>query len=272
MRRPCHSAFSLIELLVVIMIIAVLASLLLPAITLARSSAQRVACAARLRGLAQGVIVYADDHQGRMPRNGVRSEILSRGNWQNWVGYEMQPLLQTNLNRTAADYLIDQGVISEKSVRCPGVVKRTPQRDGWWGGNRLGSRNLLTDYVYWGLADNQAGDGTGPGPYSRAPWGRKTVDAAAEDGNLVIDVTNSRWPQHANLFDGDQASPPVWTDLCWRSPWYDDYSHGQSLAKSWCNTAHLDGHVSGHRIDIARPWFWLLATNWGGSPPIYHYR
>jgi prepilin-type N-terminal cleavage/methylation domain-containing protein len=272
-RAPRSAGFTLIELLVVITIIAVLVSLLLPAIAMARSSALRVACAARLRGLAQGVIVYADDNHGRLPRNGVRQEVMGwRGDWQNWVGFEMQPLLNTNMNPAAADYLIGQGVISARSIRCPGVTKRTPQRDSWFGGLRLGSANLLADYVYWGLPDNLAGDGGGPAPFSRAPWGRNGVDSGADDPALKIDVTNSRWPQHCQLFDGDQSAPPIWTDLCWRTPWYDDYSHGRSLDTSWCNTAHLDGHVSGHRVDINRPWFWLLCTNWGGSPPMYHYR
>lgn len=267
-RTLCVNGFTLIELMVVVMIIAILASLLLPAIAMARSSANRTACSSNIRGLVQGVLVYADDNDSKLPRNGVRSEIATRNNWQNWVGFEMQPLLKTNLNTAAADQLLSMGVLSAKSIRCPGVTKRTPQRDTWFGGVRLGSANLLTDYVYWGLPDILAGDGGGPSPYSRAPWGRETSGSVSDDSLLDINLTDSRWRQSVRLYDGDPIAPPVWTDLCWRTPWYDDYNHGKGLAGSWCNTGHLDGHVSGHRIDVSRPWFWILA--FGGS--MSHYR
>ena len=63
MVRPCY-AFTLIELLVVISIIAILASLLLPAIGLVRNSAQSTTCGNMQRQLGLANFVYANDNEG----------------------------------------------------------------------------------------------------------------------------------------------------------------------------------------------------------------
>jgi prepilin-type N-terminal cleavage/methylation domain-containing protein len=61
------SGFTLVELLVVIGIIALLISILLPALNKARESAVRIKCLGQLRGLAQLVFVYAANNKGHMP-------------------------------------------------------------------------------------------------------------------------------------------------------------------------------------------------------------
>src|SRR5689334_17702230 len=61
--------FTLVELLVVIAIIALLISILLPALARARYQAQLVTCNARLQQLATVMHVYAiDDKRGYLPR------------------------------------------------------------------------------------------------------------------------------------------------------------------------------------------------------------
>ena len=63
------AAFTLVELLVVMGVIAILVAILLPALTGARRAAQTVQCAANIRQICNAMFDYASSNRGRFPPN-----------------------------------------------------------------------------------------------------------------------------------------------------------------------------------------------------------
>lgn len=66
-RRTASRAFTLIELLIVIAILAVLAGLLFPVFARAREKSRQTACASNLKNLGLAILLYTQDHDGQSP-------------------------------------------------------------------------------------------------------------------------------------------------------------------------------------------------------------
>ncbi len=120
--RTTPRAFSLIELLVVIAVIAILASLLLPALTGAKERANRIQCLGNTRQFGLAAILYGQDNREMVPQHTI-------GGWWLW-----------DLPQATRDALTNTAVRRE-IFYCPSVrasVKAFDPVVNWWDQDIIG--------------------------------------------------------------------------------------------------------------------------------------
>jgi prepilin-type N-terminal cleavage/methylation domain-containing protein/prepilin-type processing-associated H-X9-DG protein len=115
-----RAAFTLIELLVVIAIIAVLAALLLPALSQSKGRALAIACNSNLRQLSLSWSLYADDNDDLLVNNyGKPQTISTRNTWANNVETWGSDDDNTNLSYLTETLFSPYDNRSAKIYKCP---------------------------------------------------------------------------------------------------------------------------------------------------------
>jgi len=188
-------AFTLVELLVVIGIIAVLISILLPTLNAARRSAYVVQCSSNMKQIATAMIMYAQDHKGKLPPSaaapGLALSGYSNGNGVGWWWpnelvrrkYINNPAL--NVYKKTPSLQTEKVFASSNVFRCPEGIsedyKLTSQNYPTDGGNN--SYDLENDGTNPGQA---AAEGFGvPSWYQLASRVQTATNAYTADPNAT---------------------------------------------------------------------------------------
>jgi len=222
-------AFTLVELLVVLAILSLLVAVILPSLTSARDLARLAVCAAMMRDVHSGLMMYAAASQQRMPPfafSDYHGDLPLSGHW----GGAGQAGGHGSLGRRGVECvnlwpLVDGGLVPASQLICPGAPGELQSgRASMFGYTARCSTYCLRFPTSADLFDSSPGlayfgDGTLLGIYAQAAGGQRirvgmyyqTVPLVRIDERYRIEVS-------AACGDGvyDAAEGVLLSDAFWR--------------------------------------------------------
>jgi prepilin-type N-terminal cleavage/methylation domain-containing protein len=120
-------AFTLVELLVVIGIIALLISILLPSLSKAREAAKRTACLSNLRQVHQALMLYAHRNKDQVPLGFISNGIQEDTNEQTQFNYSL--VRGSRFTTIGLLFAEDRGKLEPRIFYCPSYTGNLHQYD-----------------------------------------------------------------------------------------------------------------------------------------------
>ena len=241
-------AFTLVELLVVLGIIAVLTAILLPALSGAREAAKQTACASNLRQLATASLTYATENQGFWPPAHFDFLTQNRHRWHGTRASSADPFEPVG---GPLDTYLTKGE-SRGIRRCPAFEPTGLGFEASAGGygynaSYLGSSDADPPFTpaqiaAMTVAEQELRIGNVPAKLSqiRRPSDKLAfADAAIATGDGLIEYSFAEPPKSTDGPGGYESSPSL------------HFRHGRSPGRA--NVAWADGHVSAEQFEWTTP-------------------
>jgi prepilin-type N-terminal cleavage/methylation domain-containing protein/prepilin-type processing-associated H-X9-DG protein len=283
MTRPRQRAFTLVELLVVIGIIALLVSILLPALNRARRQAMTVQCASNMRQIAMAMLMYVGDNKGTLPPAVVFPSTAAPMLYPNGWWWPNELVRQKYCGQDSANCYPQAGMTTAQKVFDRSSVFRCPE--GAEEDSTGGAGNYPTDLKnnafaifndakcaadgmgvpswYQLNARNNSGtngwpNGTGITPFMgwqsssggtpslllEGPWQRKlSMVTKAADTVMIVEAADQNWH--------DQTESTTYPGLVFLKRLGARHSkkHGPDGIYASGNFAFFDGHVALYDVE-----------------------